>query len=193
MINKSLVLTTLLLSALSVSTVSMAKSPSWNNVGLGYVSVDIDDSDFEPTGFILSGSKLINDNVYVNGSYRVVSEDIFDEELEVSTFNIGLGMRHGLNETTDLFGQVSYLKADVEFDNFSDDESGYSLAAGVKSMLSDNFEVVVQATRDSLDGESETAFGIGGAYYLNDTFSIGANYQVADDADILTVGVRAHF
>ena len=191
--NKSLALTTLLFATLSVSTISMAKSPSWNNIGVGYVSVDIKDSNFEPTGFILSGSMLINDNVYFHGNYRFVLEELYDEDLDISTFNLGLGVRHGLNETTDLFGQVSYLNAEVEYDSTSDDENGYSLAAGVKSMISDNFEVVVQATRDSLDGESETAFGVGADFYLNETVSIGAGYQITDDANLITIEIRAHF
>ncbi|AOW75612.1 hypothetical protein A3Q34_01165 [Colwellia sp. PAMC 20917] len=191
--NKSLALTTLLFTTLTVSTLSMAKSPSWNNIGVGYVSVDIKDSDFEPTGFTFLGSKLINDNVYFHGKYRLVSEEVYDEDIDLSTWNLGLGIRHGLNETTDLFGQVSYLNAEIEYDNTSEDENGYSLGAGVKSMLSDNFEVVVQATRDSLDGESETAFGIAAAFYLNETVSIGAGYQIADDANLLTIDIKAHF
>lgn len=191
--NKSLALTTILFATLSVSTISIAKSPSWNNIGVGYVSVDIEDSNFEPTGFTLLGSKLINDNVYLHGNYRLVSEDVNNNDVELSTLNLGLGVRHGLDETTDLFGQISYLNAEIEVGNFSDDENGYSLAAGVKSMLSDNFEVMVKATRDSLDGESETAFGIGASFYLNEKVSIGAGYQIADDINVLTVNIKAHF
>jgi hypothetical protein len=191
--NKSLALTTILFATLSVSTISIAKSPSWNNIGVGYVSVDIEDSNFEPTGFTLLGSKLINDNVYLHGNYRLVSEDVNNNDVEISTLNLGLGVRHGLDETTDLFGQISYLNAEIEVDNFSDDENGYSLAAGVKSMLSDNFEVMIKATRDSLDGESETAFGIDASFYLNEKVSIGAGYQIADDVNVLTVNIKTHF
>jgi hypothetical protein len=60
-------------------------------------------------------------------------------------------------------------------------------------MIFDNLEVVDQATRDSLDGESETAFGVGAAFYPNETVLIGAGYQIADDENLITIEIRAYF
>jgi opacity protein-like surface antigen len=191
--NKNLLLTSLLLTTISISSAAMAKAPSWNNIGLGYINVDIDDTDYEPSGFVLSGSHLLNDNVYVHASYQSAEDDLFGDDLEISTLNLGLGYRHSLNATTDLFGQVSYLNAEAEYSGQSEDENGYSLAIGVKSMLIDNLEGGISATRVSLDGESETAINVGLSYFINDQFSIGAGYSFADDAKTLAVGVKVHF
>jgi len=191
--NKNLLLTSLLLTSISISSAVMAKAPSWNNIGLGYINVDIDDTDFEPSGFVLSGSHLLNDNVYVHALYRSAEDDLFGDDLEISTLNLGLGYRHSLNATTDLFGEVSYLNVEAEFSGQSEDENGYSLTVGVKSVLIDNLEGALSATRDSLDGESETAINVGLSYFLNEQFSVGVGYSFADDAKILNVGVRFHF
>lgn len=191
--NKNLLLTSLLLSTLSISSTAMAKAPSWNNVGFGYASYDIDNTDYEPTGFVLSGSHLVSENIYVHAKYISAEDDIYGSDLEVSTINLGLGYRHSLNATTDLFGEVSYLNAELEFNGYSEDESGYSLAIGAKSMLVDNVEGVISATRDSLDGESETAISLGFSYFINEQFSVGVGYSFADDANVLNIGAKLHF
>jgi hypothetical protein len=191
--NKNIVLTSLLITSLSVSSAVMAKSPSWNNIGLVYTSVDIDDTDYEPSGFTLSGSHLVSDDVYVYGTYLSVEDYIFSTDLEITTLNLGLGYRYALNATTDVFGQISYLNAEAKADGLSEDENGYSLAIGIKSMLTDNVEGIIGASRDSLDGESETSLSLGLSYFVNEKFSIGAGYTFADDAKILNVGVKFHF
>lgn len=190
---KKLLFTSLLLSALSTSTVAIAKSPSWNNVGVGYINVDIDDVDYEPSGFALFGSHLVNENIYVHAKYLSTEDDIFGEDLEITTLNLGLGYRHSLNVATDLFGEVSYLSADAEYNNQSEDENGYSLAIGVKSMLTENVEGVLSASRDSIDGESDTAINLELSYFVSEQFSFGAGYSFSDEANSLSLGIKVHF
>ena len=50
---------------ISVPT-AYAASPDFNYVEGGYAKIDVDNSDYEPDGFKVSGSALVGKNVFVN-------------------------------------------------------------------------------------------------------------------------------
>ena len=58
------------------STTSLAESPTWNLVEVGYGQADIDDiSEISPSGFSVLGSGLIGENVFIRGSYSILTDD----------------------------------------------------------------------------------------------------------------------
>ena len=180
--------------ALSLNT--FAASPSYDFVKAGYVQADIEDAgDFEPTGFQIQGFKSLNENVYLTGRYGQLGEDVSGVDIDLDYVSAGVGYRYGLTQNTDFFGEVTYeyVNLDVELDSISgEDDNGYGITAGIRSMLSEQFELRGAIRYIDIE-DDETAFEIGADYFFTPQFSFGATYVIADDVDLLGVSARYTF
>ena len=180
--------------ALSLNT--FAASPSYDFVKAGYVQADIEDAgDFEPSGFQIQGFKSLNENVYLTGRYGQLGEDVSGVDIDLDYASAGVGYRYGLTQNTDFFGEVTYeyVNIDVELDSISgEDDNGYGITAGIRSMLSEQFELRGAIRYIDIE-DDETAFEIGADYFFTPQFSFGATYVIADDVDLLSVSARYTF
>ncbi|MFD3391159.1 outer membrane beta-barrel protein [Alteromonas macleodii] len=180
--------------ALSLNT--FAASPSYDFVKAGYVQADIEDAgDFEPSGFQIQGFKSLNENVYLTGRYGQLGEDVSGVDIDLDYVSAGVGYRYGLTQNTDFFGEVTYeyVNLDVELDSISgEDDNGYGITAGIRSMLSEQFELRGAIRYIDIE-DNETAFEIGADYFFTPQFSFGATYVIADDVDLLGVSARYTF
>ena len=180
--------------ALSLNT--FAASPSYDFVKAGYVQADIEDAgDFEPSGFQIQGFKSLNENVYLTGRYGQLGEDVSGVDIDLDYASAGVGYRYGLTQNTDFFGEVTYeyVNIDVELDSISgEDDNGYGITAGIRSMLSEQFELRGAIRYIDIE-DDETAFEIGADYFFTPQFSFGATYVIADDIDLLGVSARYTF
>ncbi len=180
--------------ALSLNT--FAASPSYDFVKAGYVQADIEDAgDFEPSGFQIQGFKSLNENVYLTGRYGQLGEDVSGVDIDLDYASAGVGYRYGLTQNTDFFGEVTYeyVNIDVELDSISgEDDNGYGITAGIRSMLSEQFELRGAIRYIDIE-DNETAFEIGADYFFTPQFSFGATYVIADDVDLLGVSARYTF
>ena len=180
--------------ALSLNT--FAASPSYDFVKAGYVQADIEDAgDFEPSGFQIQGFKSLNENVYLTGRYGQLGEDVSGVDIDLDYASAGVGYRYGLTQNTDFFGEVTYeyVNIDVELDSISgEDDNGYGITAGIRSMLSEQFELRGAIRYIDIE-DDETAFEIGADYFFTSQFSFGATYVIADDVDLLGVSARYTF
>ena len=180
----------------ALSLNAFAASPSYDFVKAGYVQADIENAgDFEPTGFQIQGFKSLNENVYLTGRYGQLSEDVSGVDIDLDYVSAGVGYRYGLTQNTDFFGEVTYeyVNLDIELDSISgEDDNGYGITAGIRSMLSEQFELR-GAIRYIDIGDDETAFEIGADYFFTPQFSFGATYVIADDVDLLGVSARYTF
>ncbi|WP_202941083.1 outer membrane beta-barrel protein [Alteromonas macleodii] len=180
--------------ALSLNT--FAASPSYDFVKAGYVQADIEDAgDFEPSGFQIQGFKSLNENVYLTGRYGQLGEDVSGVDIDLDYVSAGVGYRYGLTQNTDFFGEVTYeyVNLDVELDSISgEDDNGYGITAGIRSMLSEQFELRGAIRYIDIE-DDETAFEIGADYFFTPQFSFGATYVIADDVDLLGVSARYTF
>tara|TARA_B100001109_G_scaffold55587_2_gene44912 strand:+ start:14351 stop:14983 length:633 start_codon:yes stop_codon:yes gene_type:complete len=180
----------------ALSLNAFAASPSYDFVKAGYVQADIEDAgDFEPTGFQIQGFKSLNENVYLTGRYGQLGEDVSGVDIDLDYVSAGVGYRYGLTQNTDFFGEVTYeyVNIDVELDSISgEDDNGYGITAGVRSMLSEQFELRGAIRYIDIE-DDETAFEIGADYFFTPQFSFGATYVIADDVDLLGVSARYTF
>jgi opacity protein-like surface antigen len=180
----------------ALSLNAFAASPSYDFVKAGYVQADIEDAgDFEPTGFQIQGFKSLNENVYLTGRYGQLSEDVSGVDIDLDYVSAGVGYRYGLTQNTDFFGEVTYeyVNLDIELDSISgEDDNGYGITAGIRSMLSEQFELRGAIRYIDIE-EDETAFEIGADYFFTPQFSFGATYVIADDVDLLGVSARYTF
>lgn len=194
---KKVVLVSALL--LSFGSVQAAESPRWDSASISYQSVDVDGDKL--TGFAISGSKLLGEDFFVVGSYGNASDDIeiYNSSVEVdfNTLSVGLGYRHSISQTTDVFGVVSYEDMEVEAsyqgDSESDSENGYGLTIGVRSMVSEKVELGGSLKYVDIADETETAFGVSALYNFTDQFSAGVGYSKADDVDTLSISAIYFF
>ena len=157
---------------------------------------DIEDAgDFEPSGFQIQGFKSLNENVYLTGRYGQLGEDVSGVDIDLDYASAGVGYRYGLTQNTDFFGEVTYeyVNIDVELDSISgEDDNGYGITAGIRSMLSEQFELRGAIRYIDIE-DDETAFEIGADYFFTPQFSFGATYVIADDIDLLGVSARYTF
>ena len=180
----------------ALSLNAFAASPSYDFVKAGYVQADIEDAgDFEPSGFQIQGFKSLNENVYLTGRYGQLGEDVSGVDIDLDYVSAGVGYRYGLTQNTDFFGEVTYeyVNLDVELDSISgEDDNGYGITAGIRSMLSEQFELRGAIRYIDIE-DDETAFEIGADYFFTPQFSFGATYVIADDVDLLGVSARYTF
>ena len=180
----------------ALSLNAFAASPSYDFVKAGYVQADIEDAgDFEPTGFQIQGFKSLNENVYLTGRYGQLGEDVSGVDIDFDYASAGVGYRYGLTQNTDFFGEVTYeyVNLDIELDSISgEDDNGYGITAGIRSMLSEQFELRGAIRYIDIE-DDETAFEIGADYFFTPQFSFGATYVIADDVDLLGVSARYTF
>lgn len=180
----------------ALSLNAFAASPSYDFVKAGYVQADIEDAgDFEPTGFQIQGFKSLNENVYLTGRYGQLGEDVSGVDIDLDYVSAGVGYRYGLTQNTDFFGEVTYeyVNLDVELDSISgEDDNGYGITAGIRSMLSEQFELRGAIRYIDIE-DDETAFEIGADYFFTPQLSFGATYVIADDVDLLGVSARYTF
>ena len=180
----------------ALSLNAFAASPSYDFVKAGYVQADIEDAgDFEPSGFQIQGFKSLNENVYLTGRYGQLGEDVSGVDIDLDYASAGVGYRYGLTQNTDFFGEVTYeyVNLDIELDSISgEDDNGYGITAGIRSMLSEQFELRGAIRYIDIE-DDETAFEIGADYFFTPQFSFGATYVIADDVDLLGVSARYTF
>ena len=184
---------------LSVASTQVMAGPNWNQASVSYLSADIGDED-DIDGFGLSGTKLLNSNFFLAGSYSSLTLETFnafgyEANADLNLLSLGVGARKAVASNTDIYGIVSYERMDLSlstgfggfYSRSIDDESGYGLRVGVRSMVAPKFEINgVISYIDVLD-DAETGFGFGAEYYFTNQFSVGAGYNKSDDIDTLNL------
>lgn len=165
-----------------ISSAAMAASPSWRFVEGGYTNGDIGRGDFD--GIDVGGVYLLENNVYVTGEYKMLDDSGTD--LDMTT--VGLGYRMPLNATTDAYFGANFERIDVE----SDDDNGYSVNAGVRSMVSEQVELLGQIGYYDVD-DGDVTVKVGANYYVSPRWAVGASYEKIDDLDITQLNARYTF
>ncbi|NDV90772.1 outer membrane beta-barrel protein [Alteromonas sp. 345S023] len=180
---------TLTLLAVVTATLSsysaMADTPDWQYVEGGYTKVDFDGNEsFEPDGLNINSKYLLNSNVYLNGEYSFFEEG----EADFDMLTLGAGYRLPVNATTDAYFGANLERLGGDFD----DETGYSINAGLRSMVTEQIELAGEVGYyDVYDGEATVK--IGANYYITPQWAVGASYESIDELDILQVTARYAF
>ncbi|WP_175405163.1 outer membrane beta-barrel protein [Salinimonas lutimaris] len=189
----------LLLCALGAASLpAMAVSPAWDYVQATYVQADIESpvGDFKPKGVIPYISKKITDDIFVAGSYSQIDDTWQGVDMDVTQGTAGVGYRYGLNQTTDVYGILSYEYADIEYASalgtLTTDDDGYGLTAGVRSMVMPNVELK-GSVRYIDTTDSTTSVNVGADYLISPEFAVGLNYDMGDDVDVFGVNARYNF
>jgi len=163
---------------------------SYTYVEAAYVETDIDGVSRNADGYALRGSIGITDNVFMFAGYTDQSIGPLDFEI----YNIGAGYAWSLTPRTDLYGKVSYVRAELSGPGFGGNDDGFGLGIGVRHLVTDQFELEAAVSYvDLSDSGDDTALGIGARWHFTPQFSLGAEASFADDAKSYGVGLRWSF
>ena len=108
-----------------------AEDISWSYLEGGYVNTDIDGFDEEVDGFTLRGSYEFTDNVFVFAGYTDQGTSVSGFDIDVESYNLGLGYAWPLGKALDVYGKLGYVSSEADVQGLgSADDDGYSLAIG---------------------------------------------------------------
>lgn len=175
---------------------ALAGGFSYNFVELGYQNAEFDDDfggfDIDGDGYEIRGSFEVGDSWFVAASYGTLD---FDLGVDLDQLSIGGGFYMVLSERVDFFASLSYIDAEVSASGLgSVDEDGYGVAAGIRGMVTDRFEVNGSLLYTDLgDGADGTAVAAEALYSFSDAFALGFNIETDDDVTIFGIAGRFYF
>lgn len=171
------------------SGAALAEDFNYSFVGAGYSRADVDGETGD--GFGIGGSAAVSDNWHVFGGYQALG---FDFDIDLSSFNLGLGFNTPITESIDVVAQASFVSAKVDSTFVTIDDTGYALGVGFRAWLSDRVELDGSVTYSDLGvGSNDTSFGGGVQFYLTEQISIGLALGFSSDADTYSLGGRFYF
>ena len=169
---------------------------SYNFVELGYQNAEFDDDfggfNVDGDGYDIRGSFEVADTWFVTASYGTLD---FDFGVDLDQLSIGAGFYMVLSDRVDFFASLSYIEAEVSASGLgSIDEDGYGVAAGIRGMVTDRFEMSGSLLYSDLgDGADGKAVAAEALYSFTDTFALGLNIETDDDVSIFGIGARFYF
>jgi hypothetical protein len=155
---------------------------------------------FDYTTYGAGLSIELGDTLFLRGAIAEGESDdevfggFFSDNVDINTYNIGLGAHLPINARTDFVTGVSYIKNEIGFRGFNQDADGYGIDAGIRSMLSDSVEL--QAAVNYVDGDqfdSEFGFSADARFYLSPRLSLSVGYSELDEVDGVSAGLRYNF
>ena len=180
-------------------TLAMAEQPSYNFFDGGYLRLDLDDLDLDPTGFFARGSVEISDNWFLHGGLQSADDSTGVVDVDADQFNLGAGFKTDLGTNTSLHVVLDYINVEVEAANrfggrASVDENGYGLGVGVRSMASENFELNADVGYSDLGDEDGLGFGVGAVWYVTESLGLLVELSSDDDSNNqFMIGGRLNF
>jgi hypothetical protein len=170
------------------------EGPGYTYFDVGYIRTDIDDLDENLDTLGLAGSVAVTENFYLFTDYEDGSAEIGDVDIDANTLDAGLGVNFALTDTVDLFGEASYVRAELEAGEFGDiDENGYGLSAGLRAMVLPQLELNAGLSYIDIDGLDDTSVDVGAVWRLTDVIALVLGASFADDANSYGAGVRFYF
>lgn len=182
---------------LATSTGAVAKDISYDFIQGTYNSVDIDNGP-DGDGLGISGSFSITPHIAFSAGYSSTDFDLFNgNDVDINEFNFGLTAHTSVAPGTDVFGNFSIVKAEIERSNifFTDeeDDTGNAITLGLRHMASQQVELDLNFSRVDVFDDAETAIGFGARFYASNKLSLGIAYATGDDVDTLSFSVRYDF
>jgi hypothetical protein len=174
----------MLAATIAISTASFAQTKtdtglSYNQLGLGYVSMTTTSSgkDYTFSGFGLGGSVLVGKNLLLLGSTISVNGDVLGKKVTVTETDIGVGARTGIAAQTDVYGKVYYIDGKGDATGFTYTDTGYGLTVGINSMIAPKVTGSVFTGQSKMTkSDSSSFFGLGLDYEISPTMVIGGSF-----------------
>ena len=173
---------------------AVALSPVYaSDVEYSYVEgrflIDAEIENVDGDGFHVGGSYLVRNDIYLLGSFETVD---FDNNVDADIIELGAGYIYPLNTQWDSNYELSYVDTDLSGPGGSRDDTGFSLSAGVRGMVTPEFEARAKLVYIDVD-DSDTFITLAGDYFIKPNLSAGVEVDLAGDYETLSLGVRYYF
>ncbi|NWO02894.1 MAG: outer membrane beta-barrel protein [Idiomarinaceae bacterium] len=197
--------TLIAIALIGTSTSAFADSPNWDKIQASYIETDIEtpiDDDITMDGYAVAGSLSLTDSIFVLANFDSVGDESDFGDVDLDSLNAGIGFNHGITESTDVFATVTYEKLELvgsvdDLGSESFDESGYGAGVGIRSMITDFFELSVKADYLDIDDENGIRYDASAFFHLTSNLSLGVGYKLYDldeiDQDVDTVAATVRY
>ena len=180
--------TLIAIALIGTSTSAFADSPNWDKIQASYIETDIEtpiDEDITMDGYAVAGSLSLSDSIFVLANFDSVGDESDLGDVDLDSLNAGIGFNHGITESTDVFATVTYEKLELvgsvdALGSESFDESGYGAGVGIRSMITDFFELSVKADYLDIDDENGIRYDASAFFHLTSNLSLGVGYKLYD-------------
>ena len=163
---------------------ALVADPDYTYVEGSYLNIDGD-----LDGFGVAGSAAIHPRLHVYAQYDRAK----DSPLKVNTGAVALGLNHGMTPTTDFVARLGWARAEVDVAGLgSASDDGVAAQVGVRSMLSDSFEVNGFVNHADVAG-ADTTLSVGGVYGFTPALGVTGAVEFDDDDTAYRVGLRYSF
>ncbi len=181
-----------LLAGLLVQGVAIAQTVEKKQTDLSYTYAELRfvDVDFRGgDGLRLNGSYALQNNWLIVGGLTALD---FDNNVDITTLELGAGYIWKYSDDFDLTSTLRIVRSDIDAAGVSTDDTGFGLSAGIRGLLSPEFEIRGSVNHINLD-DSDTYLELAGDYYFTENFAAGVTLEFAGDTDAFTIGARWYF
>ncbi len=171
---------------------------TYDYVGIGYPHLAVDTT-FRASfhGVAIEGSKLLNENFFIQGTYLDTSTDkvkFLGNDVNIGVdftqYQFSLGYRYPLQVGTDLIATAGYVNATTRVSGGrSADDKAYPISLGVKSRLKEDIE----GSAEGLVVEGDLGLLLNLQYKISDIYAIGGLYRHDKNSDLYALTVRFLF
>ena len=183
----------LFVALIAFSASGFAQELNYNYLQVSYGQVEFDDTlfDVDGDGFGLNGVFAINEDFHLFGDYQTSGLDF---GVDLNILEAGFGYNRSMSEMTDLVARVGYVRVEADAPGVpSQDDTGFSLGAGVRSAISDALELNGGIDYIDVDDDSETRIRAGFNYSFSDEFSAGFDATWWEDVSVYRFSARWDF
>ncbi|MBE8232351.1 MAG: hypothetical protein HAW67_01355 [Endozoicomonadaceae bacterium] len=175
--------------ALSVALMGMAFGASAGNhsndalsnskfsVGAAKLDVGLVDA----TGFALEAGKQWHNGFYVNAQYMSVSDEVFGNDIDFTSFSGVVGKQFNLNDMSVFELEAGAVKAEAEAGSTKISDTNFLVAANYKVEVSNGWQLA--AGLEHID--SNTSFVLGTEYMFTDAVGVSFEYKKDSDANLM--------
>ncbi|SFR56048.1 hypothetical protein SAMN05216203_1380 [Marinobacter daqiaonensis] len=172
--------------AMLLPVAAMAESLSYSYLEGGVALYpDFESEDF--IGLDTRGSLALNENVFVFGGLKYLTDDV-----DLTALHVGGGYRHGLDARTDLWGGVTLEYQELDWNSAEVDDTGLGIRGGLRHQLTNELEVGVGGR--VITGDLDYVGFTGTARYaIERDFKVFAELDVYDGEPGIIGGVTFEF
>lgn len=187
---KHAVWTLLPLLALALSAPAQAAEPRYTYAEVGYLNADFDDIDEDGDGFGIGGSFAVHPNVHLVADYQDID---LDGNADANALSLGVGGNYALRPGLDLVGRLRWINQEIEVGPFDEDEDGYGVEAGLRTMINAQLELNGFVKYVDIDDEDDTSLVIGALYDVVPNLALGGDIEFSDDYTAFFLKGRWYF
>lgn len=175
----------LLLVAVMGSSPAQASDVKYNYIEGRYILDAETDSNIDGDGVRIGGSFRIDQRFYAFGNFQSLDLDFSNE---IDTFELGAGYIYPLNANWDANFTAAFVNSEVN----NDDDSGFSLTAGIRGMMTPKVEGRAKLTYIDVN-DDDTFITLGADYFFLPHLSVGLEVDLSGDLETTSIGARYFF